>query len=190
MGNCLVLLDAAHGIGDDKILLLNGNKIKEKDFNHKLLTMLMLKLKIEKINYAIVGDGGVNIDIKDRIDIVNKIVSRYSDKHCFLISLHGKIFETFKWGCVSKGDEVSGQIADIYCGFAEDMLGLPIKRMDINYVQSIKKYGLIKEALCPAILTENKVNKTLQEEYTTEDIERLIDFHVVALKTIAETIFK
>jgi len=166
----VVLLDAGHGGMINGKYVTPGKrspiwKDKTQYFegvgNRLIREEIMIRLDAECINYRVVNSGEADMDLYERVDIVNGYVKKFGSKNCLLISIHSDGFteeQAHGWSTyTTKGQTNSDKFATILYEEAAQMWSLERFREDNRDGDPDKEanYLIIRKSNCPAVLTEN-----------------------------------
>lgn len=167
----LVLLDAGHGgiingeyvtPGKRSPVFENGDQYFEGEGNRLIRAEIIKLLKVMGINYYIVNNGNEDMDLEERVDIVNAICKKRGKENCLLISIHSDAFKDAKakgWSCyTTKGTTVSDKFATILYEEAYKMWPMETLRKDTYSDGDPDKeanFYILRKTACAAVLSEN-----------------------------------
>jgi N-acetylmuramoyl-L-alanine amidase len=192
----LVILDNGHGVntpGKRSPKLADGRVFYEWEFNRKVVKRIAELCHEAGIRYLVLVPEDKEISLKERVARVNKIKDE-----CFLISIHvNACTNDGSWGnakgwsiFTSKGKTKSDDYATIIFNEAKAELGNECKmRTDMSDgdVDWEENFYIIKNSVCPAVLSENLFMDNKDEclfLLTDEAVERIALLHFRAIKKI------
>lgn len=166
----IVLLDAGHGglidgkyvtPGKRSPIWEDGTVYYEGVGNRLIREELINLLKIDGIPFFLVNDGNLDLSLKERVSVVNQIAKKYGAVNVLLISIHSNAFNTESahgWSCyTSKGQTKSDEYAEML--YKKMMIQFPVSKFRINTIDNDldeeENFYLLKNSICPAILSEN-----------------------------------
>lgn len=166
----IVLIDAGHGgIIDGKYVTAgkrspkwgDGSQYFEGVGNRLIREELAKMLKKEGIKYIYVNKGEKDTGLKYRVEFANSQAKKYGAGNCLLISIHSDAFsnpQAHGWSCfTTKGTTNSDKYAEEL--YTQMRLQFPKEkfRTDLSDNDQDKEaqFYIIKNAICPAILSEN-----------------------------------
>lgn len=157
----LVLLDNGHGVdtpGKRSPKWEDGTQLFEWDFNRKIVDSITKYLSLAEISYIKIVTEDKDIPLEERCDRVNKIYRELSSRYViYLVSIHGNAAENPTahgievW--TTKGETKSDLIADAIYKKLKD-LGWKMRPGD-NGLDKEENFYILKNTVCPAVLTEN-----------------------------------
>ena len=187
-----VLLDAGHGIetaGKRSPVWGNGEQLLEYEYSRQLMFGIAHFLDEEGIPYRIITPDDHDIPLKERCEIINRIVNR--DRLSYLlVSIHCNASDGRGTGWEAY-TSIGKTTADIFTNifYEEACKALPHFniRVDNSDGDPDKEanFYILKNSLCPAILTENLFmdnEKDCKYLLSNEGFEKIVMLHVNAIK--------
>ena len=201
----IFLLDNGHGgiingiyqtKGKRSFLLEDGRQLYEGEFNRAIVARLIELLEAERIKYVNIAPEMEDTSLKERVNRAN-YWTKNSSENCLYISIHANGFgdkwnSANGWGVyTSKGQTKS----DLYAlKFHQEILKeFPDKIMRIDWtdgdIDKEANFYVLKNTICPAILTENFFmtnKKECELLLSKEGRDRIAKAHFKAIKKINE----
>lgn len=186
----IVILDNGHGKdtkGKNSPIWSDGSQLFEWEFNRDIVWRISTQLEKLNIPYHFLVSEDIDISLPERCKRANLI---YNQKHkqAFLLSIHANAGNGTGWECwTSVGQTESDNIATIFCKqFEKDFPDRKL-RFDSSDKGPGKEenFHILKNTLCPAVLTENFFMDTETDckfIISDEGRQRIADFHVKAIK--------
>lgn len=153
----IVILDNGHGVdtaGKRSPLWPDGSQLFEYEFNRDIVKRIAVKIP----ECFVLVPELTDVSLKTRVDRCNLIASRNKSKGCLLLSIHanaggGTGWEAYTTGGVTSSDKYATML------YEEAKLILPqfTIRKDVSDGDPDKEapFYIIKNTMCPAVLTEN-----------------------------------
>lgn len=168
-----IILDAGHGGMKNGNYVTAPAKMYEHPDGTTVYEGVFNRIIVEKIQKSLAGrgvpvyltcTGPDDISLKQRVDFANGKARQF--KHCVFISVHGNAgkgtgFEVF----TSKGDTYSDVIANYYIDAMAEEFPDKAARVDLTDGDKDKEanFYVLKNTICPAILTENFFMDNLED---------------------------
>lgn len=192
----IILLDAGHGgIIDGNYVTPgkrspkweDGSQYFEGVGNRIIRRILAEKLDKANIPYHYITSGQSDIDLDDRVDIINAYCRAYGTNNCLLISIHSNGFKkesAHGWEVyTTRGTTKSDPIATLL--FSEMKKQFPNNTFRVDKkdgdVDKEANFYIIANSKCPAILSENffYTNKVECKEIlmNTEKLDKIAEAH-------------
>ena len=197
----LVLLDNGHGGLINGVYQTAGKQkdwgehgiFYEGEFNRAIVNGIIQELTWLNISYVNIAPEYRDVTLLTRVNRAN----RYSFKNAFLLSIHcnaggGSGFEVF----TTPGETRSDSIATIFgqafkAEFPEQTLREDYTDGDLD---KERRFYILRKTNMPAILTENFFMDNIKDFQsflnTTEGRQRIINFHVNAILTVKNNLYK
>lgn len=206
-----ILLDNGHGYntpGKHSPLKEDGSRFREYSYTRVIVKALSSKLESLGYNVFIVTPEEQDISLKERVQRINKTVSKYGAGNCLMISIHvnaagnaDKWLNARGWSAyTTKGQNNSDILAECLYDAAEEILlkdSLIAKSYSGEMGKLFRKdltdkdkdieanFYIIKGANCPAVLTENffqdnKKDVELLESQHGKDL--IVDIHLKGIE--------
>lgn len=201
--NLVVLLDAGHTKktpGKYSPKFPDGHRFYEWRFNKEVVCRIAEGLLAENIKFELVcPEIEREVSLAERVRRANAWCKKYGTKNCLFISVHSNAFgngENWEkpegWSIwTSRGNTKSDAVADIFWKEAEPILkeeGFKMRKElsdgDLDYESN---FYVLKNTLCPAVLTENLFYTNKREcEFleTNKGMDIIADIHIRAIKQI------
>lgn len=192
----LILLDPGHGglIGGKYVTAPakmykheNGLTIFEGVWNREIVAKLKYALASAGVDVVDVVNSQEDVPLKQRVETANRYAAAVGAKNALYVSIHanaggGKGFEVY----TSKGETMSDPVASKYMEFMAEAFPDRTARKDTTDGDADKEanFYVLKNTICPAILTESFFMDNLEdarEMMTYEGMEKVFQAH---LKTI------
>jgi N-acetylmuramoyl-L-alanine amidase len=185
----MILLDNGHGnntSGKRSPVWPDGSQLFEWEFNRDVVKRIQKRLELLKIPSSILVKEARDISLKTRCDRANAVYRQYPGS--FLISIHGNAGGGRGWEVwTSKGQTESDLLATFLYNQAK--VWLPQFKMRCDYIEGKDPdkeadFYILKNTLCPAVLTENLFYSDLKEcQFMLSDFGRAIisGLHVDAI---------
>lgn len=192
----IILLDAGHGgVIDGEYVTAgkrspqwpNGTQYFEGVGNRLIQQMLADKLYKANIPFHFVNSGQTDVDLDDRVDIVNAFCRAYGADNCLLISIHSNGFkkesangwEVYTTRGTTKSDTVATLLFDeMKKQFPDHNYRVDTKDGDVDKEAN---FYIIANSKCPAILSENffHTNQSECEEVlmTIKGLDKIAEAH-------------
>lgn len=160
----IILLDAGHGIetpGKRSPVWSDGSQLLEYEVTRKIRKFLAHRLDSANIPYHYVTVGDQDIDLDDRVDIINSYCRAYGAKNCLTISIHtngfskesAKGWEVFTTRGTTASDKFASTLyREMFKLFPNQKFRVDTKDGDVDKEAN---FYIIANAKCPAILSEN-----------------------------------
>ena len=162
MKKTMVILDNGHGndtAGKRSPIWGDSSQLMEYEFNRDVVNMIHSSLGSLGIGSTILVPEINDISLKERSDRVNVIYTKLKQTHnVFLVSVHANAGGGVGWECfTSKGETQSDKLAECLCNSATSFWKNKKIRMDTLDGDKDKEenFYILKNTLCPAVLTEN-----------------------------------
>lgn len=159
-----ILIDNGHGEntpGKRSPLWPDGSQLFEWFYTREIASRIHFKLKKLGIDSELVVRESVDVPIRERARRVNSICKEIGIRNCFLISIHCNAFNGKARGWevhTYLGQSKSDEYATEFWNTAKEILGNATSmRADFSDGDPDwdSNFGILRETLCPAILTEN-----------------------------------
>ena len=168
--NKIVLLDAGHGgivngnyvtAGKRSPKWADGSQYFEGVGNREIRQLIAKMLDEANIPYHFVSVGNDDVDLDDRVDIINSYCRAYGKSNCLLVSIHSNGFkkesahgwEVFTTKGTTKSDHYATSL------FNEMRREFPNRNYRLDKkdgdVDKEANFYIIANSKCPAILSEN-----------------------------------
>ncbi len=188
-----IILDNGHGcntLGKRSPVWSDGRQLFEWEFNRAIVKRIAATLERERIRYHILVPEKSDISLKERVRRVNTYY-RTHNQDAFLLSIHANAGGGTGWEAwTSRGTTKSDRIASIFYMEAHKSFGDEWKiRTDWTDNDEDKEadFYILKNTLCPAVLTENFFMDTERDcRYIMSERGRQViaDMHVHAIHRI------
>lgn len=162
MKKTMVILDNGHGndtAGKRSPVWKDGSQLMEYEFNRDVVNMIHSSLGSLGIVSTILVPEINDISLKARCDRANVIYTKLKQTHnVFLVSVHANAGGGIGWECfTSKGETQSDKLAEHLYDSAISFWKNKKMRMDTSDGDKDKEenFYILKNTLCPAVLTEN-----------------------------------
>lgn len=175
-------------------------RYREGNSNRDIVRKLTIKLKELGYDVHNVNPEDDNKTLKTRVARANEICKKYGSKNCLFISVHSNAAPSKNSGwtsatgfsvyvakqCSENSRQVARDIYKIACsrGFKGNRSTPPKGFWEENFY-------VIKNTLCPAILTENLFYNNKEDLHKLMDmsvISQIVDYHVDAIENYEKTI--
>ena len=158
----LVILDAGHGIetpGKRSPIWKDGTQLLEWEFNRAIVATISRYLTASNISNIKLIVSDVDVSLKGRSDLVNKIFKEYKDEYfVYLISIHGNAADSSRAHGIEAfttvGEDISDRIAHITLKELET-LGWYMRYNNKTELDKELDFWMLKQTKCPSILTES-----------------------------------
>lgn len=166
----IILLDAGHGgmhngnyvtPGKRSPIWADGTQYFEGIGNRDIRDRIAALLKKQDIEYYFVTAGQDDVSLAERVRVINNYCTKYSAKNCLVISIHSDAFDkptATGWSCyTTKGATNSDKYAEaLYCSMRVQFPNATFRTDGADGDQDKEEgFYIIKNANCPAILSEN-----------------------------------
>ncbi len=159
-----ILLDNGHGentAGKRSPLWPDGSQLFEWAYTREITSRIFSELTKLGIDSELIVRESIDVPIRERARRVNSICKKVGIRNCFLISIHCNAFNGKARGWevhTYLGKSKSDEYATIFWNTAHDILQ-DITPMRADFSDDDPDWdtnlGILRETLCPAILTEN-----------------------------------
>ena len=159
-----ILLDNGHGEntpGKRSPLWPNGQQLFEWSYTREIASRINSELSKLGIDSELIVRESVDVPIRERTRRVNAICKEIGIRNCLLISIHCNAFNGKARGWevhTYLGQSKSDEYATVFWNTAKDLLDT-ISPMRADFSDGDpdwdNNFGILRETLCPAILTEN-----------------------------------
>lgn len=199
----IYILDAGHGGLIDGVYQTsgkrspeweNGTQYFEGDGNRDIRAKLARMMEEAGLSYHFANVGETDVDLDDRVDIINAMCRAYGTAKCVLISIHSNGFKKHTahgWEVyTTRGTTKSDPVATIMFEEARKAFPSETFRKDTRDgdVDKEANFYIIAHSRCRAVLTENFFHTNPHE---CQDIlltevgkERIAEFHFKAIERI------
>jgi N-acetylmuramoyl-L-alanine amidase len=193
MSGKIILLDPGHGglingqyVTAPKKMYIhpNGFTVYEGVYNRKVVEGIKEALKSAGVTFVDVVDTQEDKPLKDRVKEANKYAVQYGPQNALYVSVHanaggGHGYEVY----TSPGETASDKIASNFMAFMAEAFPTHRGRKDTSDGDSDKEanFYVLKNTLCPAILTESFFMDNLEEAaemLTEEAIKKVVQAHL------------
>jgi N-acetylmuramoyl-L-alanine amidase len=172
----VVILDAGHGGVIDGVYQTKGKRSPKWDDNEEVSMVNILyegvstrlvreelerMLKKEGIKFFFANEGRKDTALSERVKFANSIAKKYGASNCLYISIHHDAFKLNQGEGYSVFTTPGQTDSDIYAeAYMEEMAKLfpdrkPRTDDKDGDMDKEKNFYVIRETICPAILTEN-----------------------------------
>ncbi len=191
-----ILIDAGHGI-DTLGKQSPDGRLKEYAWARDMAKRLETALKSNGHDAQLVTPELADVSITKRCQRINNICAQYGAKNVMLVSIHNNAAGNGSWGnatgfsvFISKNaSSNSKKLASIFTneGIARNMMGNRAIPASKYWTWSWTKndIGILKNTLCPAVLTENGFMDNMEEcNYLLSEAgkQAYVDLHVAAIE--------
>lgn len=181
-----VVIDAGHGketAGKRSPIWSDGSQLFEYEFNRDIAKRVWLDLRIKGFDAILLVPEQDDVSLQERCRRVNDICTRNSAKEVLLVSIHANAGKGTGWEIWHyPGSKAGEKYAQIFSDVFDE---LPYRNRGVK----TEKFYILKNARCPALLTENLFMDTetdcryIMSEEGRAEIARL---HVEAILKIIE----
>jgi N-acetylmuramoyl-L-alanine amidase len=190
----LIILDNGHGKetpGKRSPVWPDGSQLFEYEFNRDVVGRIALELIRENIPYFILVPELYDVSLPERCRRANERTKK-REGESVLISVHANAGGGTGWECyTSNGNTKADRYATIL--FDEAKKAFPAWKMRADYSDGDpdkeSNFYILKNTVCPAILTENFFMDTERDcrfIMSREGRQQIADMHVAAIKKIIE----
>jgi len=162
--------------------------VYEGVFNREIVERIQKSLKGRGITVYTTVNGPDDLSLKSRVEFANGKAKQF--KHCVFISVHGNAgkgtgFEVF----TSKGETYSDTIADYYIEAMKEEFPGEVARVDLTDGDKDKEanFYVLKNTICPAILTENFFMDNLEDAKLMNSFEgkrKIANAHIKMIEKV------
>lgn len=187
----LIILDNGHGVntpGKRSPVWDDNTQLLEYEFNRDIVKRIKNKLDQLNIPSVILVPELEDISLVERCRRVNNIYFDYKD--CLLLSIHANAGGGTGWEAyTSIGVTKSDNYSTIFYNIAREYFAGWNIRVDFTDKDPDKEsnFFILKNTLCPAILTENffmDTQKDCRYILSEEGRENIANMHVAAIQKI------
>lgn len=185
----MIILDAGHGIdtpGKRSPVWSDGTQLFEYEFNRDICSRVAKQLVALGLRYRFLVHELNDISLAIRCNRANHIAKSEGD--AILISIHGNAGGGTGWECyTTTGNTKTDFLATFLCEAAQTEF--PEMKMRFDYADGDpdkeSQFYILKNTICPAVLTENFFMDTESDcrlMMSIEGRERIAAMHVEAIK--------
>ncbi len=195
--NTLVILDNGHGVntpGKRSPVWSDGTQLLEWEYTRNIVKYITPILDSCKISYTILVPETVDLSLTDRVIRANKVYKANTDKKVYLVSIHGNAADNKNANGIevftSKGTTLSDKIVPIFYKELEK-LGWVMRPTSKTKLDKEEDFYIIKNTICPAILTENGFytnEKECKLMLKKEIQQKIAELHANAIKYIEDNV--
>lgn len=158
-----VLIDAGHGI-DTKGKRSPDESLREWKWVREVANLLIEMLRYHRIDCELVTPEDTDIPLKERVARINKVCNEIGAGNVLMVSIHANAYGYGEWNSAkgwscytTKGKTNSDKVAEcLYDAFEAEF---PDRKMRMDLADGDRdieeNFYIIKNSLCPAVLTEN-----------------------------------
>ena len=193
----LWIIDNGHGYdtaGKCSPEWADGSKLYEYEFNRDVASLIGYECRMNGIKFKMLVPEAKDISLSERVRRVNELCEKYGD--CVLISIHANAGGGTGWEAfTSKGNTKSDEICEVFYEEATHEFGKEWRiRKDTTDGDSDKEaqFTLLRQTICPAIITENFFMDTERDcrfIMSLEARERIAQMHFRAIRRIEKMWF-
>lgn len=185
-----ILLDNGHGVdtpGKRSPKWPDGSQLFEYEFNRDIVKRIANELNALEIEHVIICPENIDISLQERVARANAIAKKYD---CLFVSVHANAGGGTGWEIfTSIGETKSDKYATVFTKEAMNKLPGWRIRKDLSDGDPDKEanFYVLKNTICPAVLTENMFMDTEKDcrFIMSEEGRRIIAaIHVDAIKKI------
>ena len=159
-----ILIDNGHGEntpGKRSPIWSNGSQLLEWAYTREIANRVHAEAAKAGVNSELIVRESIDVPISERARRVNTICKKAGTRNCFLVSIHCNAFNGKARGWevhTYLGQSKSDEYATCFWNTAQEILGTtsPMRGDfsdgDPDWDSNL---GILRETLCPAILTEN-----------------------------------
>jgi len=187
--NRLWILDGGHGkntVGKRSPIWADGSQLFEWEYNRDIVRRIAYTLgRREDVRFHILVPEDYDVNLSERVERVNTLVK--TNYNSVLISIHGNAGKGRGWEVwTSKGQTPSDRVAKVFYGEAAKEFPEMKMRIGTSIEDPDKEmnFTILKNTLCPAILTENFFFDTEEEcrlMMTNEFRQRVANMHIMGI---------
>jgi len=190
--NRLWILDAGHGnntLGKRSPKWADGSQLFEWEYNRDIVNRIAYTLdRREDVRFHILVPEDHDVNLSERVERVNTLVK--TNYNSVLISVHGNAGKGSGWEVwTSRGQTTSDRVAKVFYGEASKEFPEMKMRLGTSIEDPDKEmnFTILKNTLCPAILTENFFFDNEEEcrlMMKNEFRQRVANMHIMAILKI------